>query len=60
MTQTPQEYINSLLKKGYSEQWIAKKANVSQSTVNRIKGGNIQYPRWHTAKRIEKIYLQFV
>lgn len=58
MPQTPQEYIKSLIKRGFTEEWIAKKANISQSTVNRIKGGFVQYPRWDTAKRIEKIYLQ--
>lgn len=59
MPQNPQEYIKSLIKKGFTEQWIAHRANLSQSTVNRIKVGVVQYPRWNTAKNIERIYLQF-
>ena len=60
MVQTPQEYIRRLIKKGYKEQWIAKKVDVSQSTISRIKEGIVQHPRWETAMKIERIYLQFV
>lgn len=56
----PQEIIKILIKNGYTEQWIASKAHISQSTVNRIKGGLIQYPRCNTANSIQKIYLQYI
>ncbi|MBN9289482.1 MAG: hypothetical protein BGO43_13540 [Gammaproteobacteria bacterium 39-13] len=60
MHHKPQEVIKLLIKKGYTEQWIASKASISQSTINRIKEGRTQYPRCNTADNIQKIYLKYI
>lgn len=55
-----QEVILSLSKSGYSEQWIADKTQISQSSIHKIKNGFVRHPRVDTAEKLEKLYLKMV
>jgi predicted transcriptional regulator len=52
----PRKWIEELLIQGRTQQWIARKARVAQSTVYRIKEGIIRFPRINTNAKIEKVY----
>lgn len=52
----PQEFIRQLILKGLSEKQIARKVQVSQSTIHRIKVGDTIYPRIDTAEKIYQLY----
>lgn len=58
MFNKPQKLVQKLVLKGLTEQRIAEKANISQSTVNRIKSGYILYPRFETVEKLEKVFQQ--
>lgn len=58
MFKKPQEVVKALCLKGFSEQWIADRAMLSQGSVHKIKTGNIRNPRVDTAERLESLYLK--
>lgn len=58
MFKKPQDVVKALCIKGFSEQWIADKANISQGSVHKIKKGSIRHPRIDTAQKLETLYLQ--
>lgn len=60
MFKKPQEMVEILCNKGFSEQWIANQANMSQGTIHKIKNGNVRNPRIDTAERLETLYFQLV
>ena len=52
----PQKQVFALLKKGHSENGIATKINVAQSTIHSIKAGDVRSPRFDTVERLQKLY----
>ncbi|MBN9289071.1 MAG: hypothetical protein BGO43_12385 [Gammaproteobacteria bacterium 39-13] len=52
----PQKYIYALLNNGFTEHWIAKKVKLAQSTIHRIKVGDVRSPRFDTVEKIKKLY----
>ena len=56
----PQEVIRMLCKKGFSEQWIATEANMSQGAIHLIKKGYVKNPRMDTAEKLQNLYLKLV
>lgn len=49
------QQIDELIANGYSEQSIAKRAKISQSTINRIRTGQTRSPKYETRKILKKV-----
>jgi hypothetical protein len=54
------DFIQELCNEGFSEQFIATHANMSQGAIHLIKKGFVKNPRVDTAEKIQKLYFQLV
>jgi len=52
----PAKMIKSLLKRGMTEQQIADKIGINQSTVNRLKNGQHHTLHFTPGMRLTKLY----
>ncbi|PCI54195.1 MAG: hypothetical protein COB36_10925 [Alphaproteobacteria bacterium] len=52
-----QEMINTILNSGLTEPELAKMANTTQPSINRMKRGETADPGYSVGKTIENIYM---
>lgn len=55
MKQTPQEMIRALIGHGLSENEIARRCKVSQSTISRVLRGLVD-PQYSTVLRLQNLF----
>ena len=51
--------LRDLMRKGYTEEAIACAVKVNQSTISRILSGEIRYPKFHTAIKIQSVHQEY-